>query len=322
MENFADKIKNAIQENQAHKAPDENPAIKHTESSVAPTQEEAPVEEGVESDESYEAESVEESYEETAEERQERLLRAIIDGKEVEVPEEEAVAAYQKVKAADKRFQEAARLRKEADAERKSLLQRLKKNPAEVLAELGHDVDALAEQYVVDKYQEPLMTPEEREAYRKEKELEELRRKEQDRQEQEKKAAYQKQVEQAAMDWSKRVDMALKDSPVPKTPYMAKRVIDVLIAANDNGREMTPEEAVGVVWNGFQKELNTLTEVLESDKLVDFLGKKSIDKIRKHLLGKVKNPVKRGKSTNAKSKQRSNNQVPTLDELIRRARGF
>ena len=63
----------------------------------------------------------------------ERKLKVKIDGKEVEVSESEVIANYQQGKVASQRFQEASKMRKEAEA----ILQYAKSNPKEFFEKLG-----------------------------------------------------------------------------------------------------------------------------------------------------------------------------------------
>ena len=92
---------------------------------------------------------------------QKRLYRVKIDGQEMEVDESELLAGYQRAKAANKRFEEAAKQRKQAE----HFLKLLRTDPVKVLQhpEVGHDVRQLAEDYLAEIIKKEKMSPEERE---------------------------------------------------------------------------------------------------------------------------------------------------------------
>jgi hypothetical protein len=100
-----------------------------------------------------------------------RRIKVKVDGQEQELDEEEVVRDYQSNKAAQKRFAEAAALRKEAEQIIKNwngMREQYKSNPElalEHLKGLGVDVDAVARNRAIKKLEWDLMTPQERQAH-------------------------------------------------------------------------------------------------------------------------------------------------------------
>lgn len=89
-----------------------------------------------------------------------RKYKLKVDGKEEEIEADDAeLTTYlQKGIAAQKRFDEAAKARKEAEAK----LAKLKDNPWDVIKELGLDPMEAASKFVIEQYELQQMTPEQR----------------------------------------------------------------------------------------------------------------------------------------------------------------
>ena len=68
---------------------------------------------------------------------------------------------------ANEKFEQAAKTRKQAE----EVLEIIQKNPAEALTKLGFDVRKLAEEYLAEKIQEEMLTPEQKKVKEMEQQL-------------------------------------------------------------------------------------------------------------------------------------------------------
>jgi len=91
-----------------------------------------------------------------------RKYKVKLDGKEVEVDEDELINSYQLRKVSDQRLQEGVKARRQAEA----FLQMLKADPRKVLSDprIGIDVKKMAEDIIYENLQQEMMTPENNES--------------------------------------------------------------------------------------------------------------------------------------------------------------
>lgn len=206
-----------------------------------------------------------------------------IDGEEVEVSEDELLSGYQTRKASQKRFEDAAKLRKEAE----QTLEYLKKYPSQALEKLGFNVRELAENYIAEQLDLESMTPEQKRI----REYEQKLRAYEDR---EKGIADQKAQEEAArlrthyeQDYSTKIQEALQTANLPKTPYTVKRMAQLMSQALEQGYDVNPKDIVHIVKEDYINDFKQLWGASDGDTLINILGKDVADKIRKTQLAKV-----------------------------------
>jgi len=207
-----------------------------------------------------------------------------IDGKEVEVTEDELLKGYQSSKSASKRFNEAAKMRKEAD----QLIEFMKTQPVQVIEQLGHNFREIAEQYLIQKLEEESMDP-------KDRELLDAKRKLQEYEEREKQLAQQREQEEYAKmksSYEEQIDTQISDtlqkSGLPKTPYTVKRMAQYLSRALENNLELAPNDVVELVRKDYYNDLTSYLGGYDGDKLLEVMPKDVVEKIRKAELAKVK----------------------------------
>src|SRR5512138_624677 len=118
-----------------------------------------------------------------------KKYRLKVDGEEIEVDETELTRGYSRAKAANKKFEEAASMRKDMQ----SLLTQLKNDPLSVLTNpaLGVDFKRIAEDFLIEQLRQEQMTPEQRAIADKDRQLEQFKRTEEMRQKQAETAAVQ-----------------------------------------------------------------------------------------------------------------------------------
>lgn len=255
------------------------------------------------------AKSTEEISDADAEKAAEEIEEAVrkwkvkVDGQELEVDEDELKRGYQKSKAAQKRFQEAAKLKKQAD----QIIQSLKSAPAKVLEKLGVDVHKFAEDIILEEIELEKLTPEQkkiRELEIKLKEKEEAEKKEKEEREQ---AEYAKMKEQFETELEGQILDALQDGGLPKNAFTVKRMISYLNRAFDYGYEnITPADIIEVVRSDYETELQQILGAYDGDTLLKKIPKEVLHKIREADVKQTKtaaNPLKTQSIESPKEKE-------------------
>ncbi len=219
---------------------------------------------------------------------QARMFKVKVNGQEKEIPEDVMIRDYQTREAADKRFQEAAEMKKSAE----SFMQRLKSNPIEALKDpsLGHDVRKLAEEYLVAQIQEEMMDPKDRELrdlkkYKEGKDAEEMTAKEQAE-------AERKEVlrTQYADEYQEGIIQALETSGLPRTPFTVRKMAYYMAEGLKRELNLSPKDVLPLVKEDYMEEHKHFFSALDGESLIDFVGKENADKLRKHDLARLKRP--------------------------------
>jgi hypothetical protein len=217
-----------------------------------------------------------------------RKLRVKIDGEEADVDEEELVRDYQKFRAAEKRFQEASRMRKEADA----LIDLLRNDPVKALEHpaIGKNFKELAEEFLIEQLKREQLTPEQRELMDTKQKLAELER----QQEMAKQHAEQERIKQLADHYEQEIQKgiidALQTSGLPKTNVTIKRMAYYMHRALEQGYEVSPKDVVDLVRKDYQREIQDLLGAAGDDVLESLLGPVG-QKLRKLDVKRVKSKV-------------------------------
>ena len=227
-----------------------------------------------------------------------------VDGKnediELDLDNDEEIKKYlQKSKAADKRFQEAADVRKAA----MDFIDQLRKNPRRVLTDpnIGIDVRKFAEEILNEEIKELEKSPEQREKDKLIKELEEFKQKAKDGEESAKKAARERmEIEQERILESD-ITSALDIGGLPKTPRTVKAMAEMMMIALENGIDLSAKDIAPIVKNTNLKEFKELVTSLSDDQLEDFLGKEVLGRLSKKRLAKAKGPSPSAALSNLKS---------------------
>lgn len=199
-----------------------------------------------------------------------RRFKVKVDETEEDVSEEELLKGFQMAKSSDKRFKEAAQLRKEAEKEKQQiqdLLKQVKDNP-DLLEQLGIDLDGYSEKRMLRKLEKSLKSPEELE-------LEELRSFKSKQEEHANKAkeveaakAKEREYAQASEQLDNEIFDALKEVGLKPTPRLIARMAEQLLATlDDEGSRVSAKDAYGRVKNDYQADVSELLENLEPSQL-------------------------------------------------------
>ena len=219
-----------------------------------------------------------------------RKLKVKIDGVEQEFDEDEVIRDFGKGRAADKKFQEAAALRKEAVA----FIEALKKDPMAVLSDprLGVNARQAAEEYLLKTLEDEMMDPKDRELrdLKKEKQAREDAEEEAKRQAQE--AKERETTEHLKDKYEAQFQACLDSSGLPKTPHTIKRIAFYMREGIMRGLDLTPDDVVSKVKDEYIEEQKSLFSGLDGENLLKLLGDDLAKKIRKFDTSKVMQPKK------------------------------
>ncbi len=227
-----------------------------------------------------------------------RLLKVKVDGQELEVDEDEVIRDYGKGRAADKKFQEAASMRKEAV----SFIEALKKDPISVLnnPKLGLNLREIAETHLLSILEDEMMDP-------KDRELKTLKREKQTWEEREKQEAEAKKEKELAEltqnyreEYEKSFQTCLESSGLPKTPYTVKRLAYYMNEGMKRGMDLKPDDVVSIVKEEYLEEQKSLFGSLDGESLLKLLGEDLAKKIRKYDTSRVAKPSLVGKDSQPK----------------------
>lgn len=224
-----------------------------------------------------------------------RKLKLKLEGGEVELPENEVIALAQQGKVAQKRFQEAAQMRREAE----EVLSFLKANPKEAFQKLGIDVRKFSEDTLMEILQQETMSPEQRKAKEMEQELRKYR-------DAEKAAADKKQAEEMQRlesthlnNYQETFIKALQVAGLPRTTFTVKRMAEHQIVANRKGYTIDPQSLAKLVREDYDLAQKEIYGSADEDTLLNLLGDDGVKKVQKALIKKLKSkPSVQAKSEN------------------------
>lgn len=242
-----------------------------------------------------------------------RKLKLKLDGMDIELPENEVVALAQQSAAAQKRFMEAAQLKKQVTEERARVEQALefvKSQPAEALKRLGIDLRTFAEetltQILSKEREEAALTPDQKKARELEAKLRAYEEKEKAAEEEAKQKAAAEAEEKArkanaekeAAIMKKYDEMftdALKKSGVPATPWSVARMATLMRINLKNKHELNAEQLASVVKEDYDGEFKSRMPKTEKgdydgEKLLAMLGPDVEKAIKAAFVAKLKSP--------------------------------
>jgi hypothetical protein len=215
-----------------------------------------------------------------------RKFKTKVDGEEEEVDLHTLISERQRAAASNKRFQEAAEIRKQNEEFQKLL----RDNPEKALKDMELDPHQLAEKWLAEKFEEQMLPPEEREKrelQREKKALEEqianIRAQEE--------AKKQKELEdQYVEEYTRSLNAALEKSPLPNDQMVINRIVDYVQQADNMGYEISMAEAVRLVENDYRNSYQPIFKDANVDYLVGLLGEDMVKAIREYDASRVKNP--------------------------------
>jgi hypothetical protein len=208
--------------------------------------------------------------------------------------DEEVKKHLQKSRASDKRFQEAAEVRKAAI----DFIEELKKNPRKVLSDPNINVDLkkFAEEIINEHIKELEKSPEQREKEALTAELEKLKKESKEREEAAKKSEFEKLQLQQEHELSSQIEAALDVGGLPKHPRTVKAMAEMMMIALQNDIDLSPQDIAPIVKNNTMGEFKEIIQALSDDQLEDFLGKEILGRLQKKRV--AKSPTKTAQTVN------------------------
>lgn len=209
-----------------------------------------------------------------------------VKGKDVEVDDKELLKRAQMGFAAEEKWQEASKMRKQVEG----FIQLLQKDPGQALEKLGFDVDKLAEARIQQRIEEMKKSPEQLELEKIKREHESLlAERERERQE-----GHQREMQRMQNDYAVQVEneiMQALDNPdfgLPKSPYFIKRIADVLIYdINKNGKQtLSASKAAEIVRDEVKSEWQEVYQLSPDEVFEQMIGKDRLNKYRRSKIKK------------------------------------
>lgn len=252
------------------------------------------------------------------------LYTITVDGEEMQVTMDELLKSVQTAKASGKRFQEAASMRKEAEAARQELAaleEQLLRNPLEAMKKKGVPEQSIKKHYedvLYQMYQYDQLSDEEK-ASRQEKLAQEQKMKEYEeklkelelmKQEKEQ-LRFQEEVAREEEVLTSQFLDALESQSVPNTPEAIQWMANYMVASIEAGNEVDLSTAAAIYKQSTSKSLRSQIESLNEDQLLELIGEKKLNKLRSKEIQKVK-------SGNSRPSAPS---VPLVDQIVRNSGG-
>jgi hypothetical protein len=206
-------------------------------------------------------------------------------GKEHELPEEKVLQYAQKGFASDEKFQQAAKLEKQAQEVLSGI--KSKESFFKSMESAGLDrkaARALLEDVLRAEYEEDELPEEEKTRRSERSELEKYKQKE--KEEQEKWSKQKEEAETAKVTEQLETEMvdAISKSALPKNELFAKAAFNYMAAALGQGMDLTAKEAVRLVETDFYENIKATLSSLDSKSLKSLVGDKAIQALIKENL--------------------------------------
>jgi len=237
---------------------------------------------------------------EVEESQPQQTFSLTVDGEDLELTYDQMVEFAQKGKSSVKRFQEAAAMRKEIEAERAAIQAAIQGKPEDLFnmkiqngLMTGEDLEKWIIEKAIAIAERPELTPEQQRMMDMERELEELRRAKEEQENQRRTAAFEAQKEQYREQFSRDIMSAIEDGGLEADPYTIQRVALTLqnhIDETGNLR-VSVRDVVDHIKHEERNLFNDYLSNLELDRIEKLLGEDKLKKIRAKDLEKLKNPV-------------------------------
>lgn len=237
---------------------------------------------------SVESELQDQSQQKKAEAKALAKYKVKVDGEELEVDENELKRSYAHAKAAAKRMEEAAEMRKQYQREIQiakgfeQWIDNVKNNPEALFSlaeQLGLDVDEIAMRRAAERLKYEYMDENQRRAYDNERELNRYKQVEQQRAEQERQFAEQQALANARESVESEFVNFFAEQGIKPTPTTLARIAELKLSAAAAGRSISIADAYKRVQVEQQKARLELIANL-SDEDIKALPKESLQRLR------------------------------------------
>lgn len=224
--------------------------------------------------------------------KQLKKLKLKIDGKDIieefdPNDDEYMTRTLQMAKMGQKRAGEKAQLEKEVN----SFIDQLRKNPRKVLEDpsIGVDVKKFVAELIEEEIANSEKSPEELKYEKAQAELKAMK----EEREKEKEDNRQKELVRAQETEMIRYDNLMtaaleKHADLPKSPYVIKKMADLMLLGLDNGVSLDPEDVIPLVREEMHEDLKQMFSVMPEEVIEALVGKDVFNRVRKKNLAKAK----------------------------------
>lgn len=213
--------------------------------------------------------------------------------------------------ASNDKFQEAAKLRKEAEDILAAA--KTKKSATEALKKAGFDakeIKEILEKELAGFYEEEALSPEEKQRRAEMEELRRYKEEEARKKEEEAKTAKDREVEAEMQQLENELLGALGKSSLPRTPILAKWAVQYMSAYDAQGVHLSADQAVKLVEKEFPQLVQSVLSTMDVQGLKQFLGKSLVKQLLDDSVKAVKQAeapfTKEAKQTSREASQSSN----------------
>lgn len=246
-----------------------------------------------------------------------RKMKLQLDGKEVELPESEVIAGYQAGKISTQRFQEAAKMRQEAE----QVLKYAEANPEEFFKRTGKNARQWAEEFLLKELQNEAMSPEQKLMRQYEEENKRFKEEKKNREEIAQKEVASRMEREHMLRYDQMFTDALKKVGIPKTTKTVKRMAELQLINVKNKYELSSDQIAKLVREDYEAENKDITGSMDGDQLLEFLGADAVKKLSKAQIAKLKAKGQSQVLANQPRKSADGDATLTWEEWRKRNRG-
>jgi len=215
-----------------------------------------------------------------------------VGDEELEVSADEAFKNYQLARASYKKMEEAAKVRKEAEAaltEVRGFIQGLKdpKNLWQLVQQLGHDPRHLSEAHLAEQIRIESLSPEERRLYDREQRIRQQEEEYARREAEWRQKQLEEETPRLREKFEREFKGALKSAGIPDSPRFIARMADLKSEFGD----LDANEAAGILAVEAQEEFTERLSTMSDEELFKALGEQRMGRIRQLDLQRLRNPV-------------------------------
>jgi hypothetical protein len=218
-----------------------------------------------------------------------------VNGKVRKMKWKDAKAYLQRDIAADEKFREAAKQRKELETLFKSVKDNPKKLRELIKLATGEEATAVFERELAAELEELTMDPKEKEVRNMRKKLEEYEKKEAAAREKEEAEKRSKAQEYWETKYDKDISEALKSSNLPINEDTIRYTAEIMLAqiedAGDDGFEPPMSIVMDLVRERYIDSMGKMAKTMDPEKLLELLGDDGLDKLSKAAQNKKKRPA-------------------------------
>lgn len=220
------------------------------------------------------------------------LFDVKVDGKIVKMTRDELIQHASMGHAADRRFKEAAAMRKQAEA----VIGKLR-DPKSVITALQDPALGLTKEQIREQFEEwyarefiepEQLTPEQRKLREAEERLKRYEEMEKQQEEQKRKEHLESLTAKAREEIQAQIMEALETSDLPKTNFTIRRLAYWMERNRANGFDAPTSLLVSQVKNEFNSTLRDMVAQSDGDVLIKILGDDVIQKLRKYDLEQLR----------------------------------